>query len=475
MPSILSLFLVGVKMIDKQALSMRLSGLSEVFKDCGIKEDLQAMSHVIANMSPDRYEDLIDKEAFRLPGMDKIKGIFQKPGDQKMTGTPQQKAQSLKDKYQEAGPSGKLLTMFDHSDVQNAYKSLPGFAKKLVDRYISKWKMGDLVGKSAAEEKEALFEDKSPIGAYKALNKAISNFSSTYDVSLLPKSVLEKFNDLSSTIKTVEDSPETLSKGITPEEQAMSDSGKKSPTVSEEDVTNDKNINNFLKVMDKHFKADLQKDLTPALKNEYTKMTGDIVGQLKGDIEQGFRDSSPDATYPKKSPYAPKAPVAPKAPKAPVAPAAKAPVAPAAKAPVAPAAKAPVAPAAKAPVAPAAKAPVAPAAKAPAAKAPAAKAPVAPAAKAPAAKAPVAPAAKAPAAKAPVAPAAKSKSKLDVDSLSELLKGEGTKGKVKVPKSAFDSNVITSEGVSMSPTMVEIDQDSDEIRKLSKILAHNEI
>jgi len=325
-------------MIDKQALSRRFEGFSEIFNDCDLKEDLKAASYVIANMGDERYEELINKEAFRLPGMDKLKGFFKnpaspekvKPGE--FATTPNQRAQNIKDQYRDSGPSGKLLTVFSHKEVQNAYQDLPPQTKKLVDRYIIRWKTGDLVGKAAAEEKEALFEDKSPAGVYKAFNSMLDSFSKKYDVSLLPTALQSKFEELKGTIKTIEESPERLPKDLTPEEKDIIDKQKQGEPFSKQDIDNDNRINKFLQVMDRHFKNDLQKNMTPALKNEYVKMTGEIVGQLKGDIEQGFRDSGPGAMYQKKSPYVPKKP----------APAAKKP-APAAKKP-APADKKPAAP-----------------------------------------------------------------------------------------------------------------------------------
>jgi len=439
-------------MIDKIALSKRFSGYSEIFQDCNIKEDLKAMSYVLASMSEEKFSELLDKEAFNLPGMDKLKGLFKKPGDPEkakpgeVSTSPQQSAQNIKEKYQEAGPSGKLLTMFDYKDIQNAYQALPVSAKKLVDRYITRWKMGDLVGKSAAEEKEALFEDKSPAGVYRALSDTLNNFSKKYDTALLPEILQGKLKDLKSGIDTIESSPERLPKNVTPEEQSAIDRQNKSAPLSQQDLDDDKKINTFLQVMDKHFKADLQRDITPAIKNEYVKMTGDVVGQLKGDIEQGFRDSSPGATYQKKSPYAPVEKVFEKKP-SPV------------SAPVSPAKS-------KAPVKkPSVKKPVAPVAQPAAPKVAPKAAPVAQPA-APKTSPKVAP---------KVAP--KSNRTLDVDKLNDLLKMEPStkKSKPKVKRAASDNNVSASEGVYLSPRMIDIDQDSDEIKKLSLILANNKL
>jgi len=157
--------------------------------------------------------------------------------------------------------------------------------------------------------------------------------------------------------------------------------------LSKQDIENDKNINTFLQVMDKHFKTDLQKNLTPSLKNEYEKMTGDIAGQLRGDIEQGFRGSSPGSEYSKKSPYMSKEPVFE------------------------------------------VKNPT------PSSKKPSSKKP------------------------APADPGM-----------------AGVPGKGKIPERvAKDSTVITSEGVDMNPSMIEIDENSEEIKKLSKILENNKL
>ena len=460
-------------MIDKIALSKRFSGYSEIFQDCNIKEDLKAMSYVLASMSEEKFSELLDKEAFNLPGMDKLKGLFKKPGDPEkakpgeVSTSPQQSAQNIKEKYQEAGPSGKLLTMFDYKDIQNAYQALPVSAKKLVDRYITRWKMGDLVGKSAAEEKEALFEDKSPAGVYRALSDTLNNFSKKYDTALLPEILQGKLKDLKSGIDTIESSPERLPKNVTPEEQSAIDRQNKSAPLSQQDLDDDKKINTFLQVMDKHFKADLQRDITPAIKNEYVKMTGDVVGQLKGDIEQGFRDSSPGATYQKKSPYAPVEKVFEKKPSpvsAPVAPVKK----PSVNKPVSP-----VAPVKK----PSAKKPVSPVApvKKPSVNKPV-SAPVAPVKK-PSAKKPVSPVAQPAAPKASPKAAPKSNRTLDVDQLNDLLKMEPStkKSRPKVNVAASDNNVSASEGVYMNPRMIDIDQDSDEIKKLSLILANNKL
>ena len=380
-------------MLDKQAMSNSLKILSNITEDKDLRYNLRSASEAVASMSDREYEEMLTKESFRLPGMDKIKGVFNKPGTPEklkpgeFSTTPQQRSQNIKEKYQEGGPTGKLLTMFEHRDVQNAYKALPAQTKKLVDRYITRWKMGDLIGKAASEDKEALFEDKSPSGVYNALTKTLSNFSKKYDVSLLPSVIQEKFKGLKGNIELLEKSPERLPKGISEEEQAIIDRKNKEESLSKQDIENDKNINTFLQVMDKHFKTDLQKNLTPSLKNEYEKMTGDIVGQLRGDIEQGFRGSSPGSEYSKKSPYMSKEPVFE------------------------------------------VKNPT------PSSKKPSRKKP------------------------APADPGM-----------------AGVPGKGKIPERvAKDSTVITSEGVDMNPSMIEIDENSEEIKKLSKILENNKL
>jgi hypothetical protein len=416
-------------MIDKQALSQRFAGYSDLLVDCSMKEDLRAMSYVLANMSDEKYEELLNKDAFRLPSVDKLKGLFQKPGTApkqkpgEVSTTPQQRSENIKGKYQQAGPSGKLLTMFDHKDVQNAYTALPQNAKKLVDKYTKRWQLGDLVGKSASE-KEALFEDKGPAGVYNALSKALGDFSKKYDISLLPSGIEQKLNELKGSIETLDNSPVRLPKQLTPEEEAVIKQQQEPAQLSEQDIENDKRINRFLQVMDKHFKNTLQKELTPALKNEYTKMTGEVVSTLKGDIERGFRDSTPGAYGDKASPYAPKVPVfdVGKAQ----------------------------------------------------AKKPAPRKKTAP--KKPATKA--APKKGIP----PIGRGGLQNQVLEKPAPKKTTRRKKAPAVADVPqkgqpvvKVAKDKSVVTSEGVDLTPRMVEIDQTSEEIQKLSTILGNNKL
>lgn len=312
-------------MIDKVALAQRFSGYADIFNEGAFKDDLKAMSFVLERMSDNKFEELINKEAFRLPGMEKLKGFFRAPGQApqtkpgEYTKTPTQRATDIREKFRESGLAGKLLSMFEHKDVQNAYTALPEEIKKLVNRYTKKWQTLDLVGKAAAEEKEALFGDKGPAATYKALDNVLTDFSKRYDVSSLPTVIADKFNELMGHMETLEKSPEKLPKSVSPEEEVTIEEirQKSEGPVTDQDIEDDKRINKFLQVIDKHYKTELQRSLSPKLKAEYERMVGDIVGRLKGDIEQGFRGSSPGATYSKKSPYVPRKAPAP-SPEAPV-------------------------------------------------------------------------------------------------------------------------------------------------------------
>lgn len=245
--------------------------------------------------------EVVMKEGAINP-FEKIKGLFKTPGvadkqkpDEYST-SPQQRAINIKEKFKDAGPAGKLLTMFLYRDVQNAYEGLPENVKKIVNKYTKKWQALDIFKKSA-EEKEALFGDKGPAAAYKALDNMLSSFSKKYDVSLLPTSLTNKFNDLKSTIEQIEKSPEKIDKDVKPEEKSKPEEKE----FSEEEARHDKSINRFLQALDKHFKNDLQSSLTPKLKAEYERMMGEIIAQLKGDIAKGFRGSTPGAYGKKKA------------------------------------------------------------------------------------------------------------------------------------------------------------------------------
>lgn len=252
---------------------------------------------LIANSLEEMVKDAASNPLEKIKGFFKTPGVAEKRKPGEYSTTPQQRAINIKEKFRDAGPAGKLLTMFLYRDVQNAYEALPQKVKKIVNKYTKKWQALDIFKKSA-EEKEALLGDKGPAASYKALNNMLSSFSNKYDISLLPTPVTNKFKELKDSIEQIEKSPEKLDKNIKQKEAPKSEEKE----LTEDERNDDANINRFINVLDRHFKNELQASLTPKLKDEYEKMMGEIVAQVKGDLVGGFRGSTP-GSYGRKRAY----------------------------------------------------------------------------------------------------------------------------------------------------------------------------